>query len=232
MVLVLKESWTVLEDASELYVEDSTQEYIDGDNGGWGVGTNPNREDRCLIFFCKYIDYEGKESYFDLKSAYLGSEKKIGVAPGTGLSNSDKSTFTVVSTKDGHHSFTMIPVTQQASEPESPTTYDMYYSTSAGKAYMYISGAWAELSASHLPYAEDNSSAKTCEKLFDFRISMKRNSLIWKLADEDMSDDASTIGELDELNALMEGAWSKFEAGLKPTARKLLEKARKASINY
>jgi len=232
MSLVLKMSWTVLNDATEIYVEDSTQEYVDGSDGGWGVGGNPDREDRCLLFFCKYIDYDSKESYLDMKAGYMGNEKKFAVAPGVGLSNSDKSTFTVVSTKDGHHSFTMIPVVQQASEPTSPITYDIYYSTTDGKAYMYLSGEWTQMASTHLPYAENNSSAKTCEKLFDFRLSMKRNNLIWLLADEDMSDDASTTDQLDELEALMEGAWSKFEGGMKPTARKLLEKARKVSVNY
>ena len=89
MAFALKLGWSFLQDASEIYVKDKTQDYVDGDDYGWGEGDTPlQRSAYALLFWAKYIDYAGNESYLDQKNQYVSStDRKYAVAPGTGLAN-------------------------------------------------------------------------------------------------------------------------------------------------
>lgn len=230
MALVLKtnqDGWEVLENASEVYVKDTTQDYVDGSDGGWGTteGGLIDREDRCLLCFAKYTDYEGTESYLAQKLGYTGSDTSYAIAPGAGLSNTSQSQFTVLSVKDGHHTFFTYPMVQASSNPSSPSAYDLYYNTTSGLVYVYVSSAWTLLTSAHLSSIEGKTGMKQCDVLLQIRIKQKKNELRFRLGDDQISDDVRVQDLLDEINGLYDGAVAKFGAGLYPIARRIVEVA-------
>ena len=225
MDLVLKIDLSVLEDATEVYVEDSTQTYVDGESGGWGVSGNSARADKCLLCFCKHTDKDGNDSYFNFKDKYQStSDKSFAIDDGAGLDNTYKSLFTVQSTADGHHSIYLIPVTRAATGPSGATAYDLIYLTGSSKVQVYDS-TWKDLTVTNLPNIEAAQGVTSEEKLYNLRTVMNRNELVMKLGDDVIGDDNKITDILDELNALIEGAEIRFENDMKETARKILYEA-------
>jgi hypothetical protein len=225
MDLVLKIDLTVLDDATEVAVEDSTQTYVDGESGGWGVSGNSDRADKCLLCFCKYTDKDGNDSYFDFKDKYVSTDdKSYAIEDGTGLDNTYKSLFTVLTTADGHHSIYMIPVDRAATAPTGANQYDLIYLTGSSKVQVYDS-SWADLSVTDLPNIGTAQGVTSEEELYDLRTVMNRNELVMRLGDDVIGDDNKVMDVLDELNALIEGAHIRFGNNQKETARKILYEA-------
>jgi len=178
MALVLKQDRTIKQNASEIYLYESTQDYINDPNGGWGVttteGTNPDRADRAVLAFCIFTNEDDEESYLEMKDQYIGSETSYAVADGDGLINTDMSKFTILTPADGHHAFYTIPIERYSTggEPGSPAEYYTYYNITDAKVYMYYNSAYVELAETHLQYLKSNSDAKVCHQLIDVRIGV------------------------------------------------------------
>ena len=223
MELVLKMMWYPSEKLDFIAVDDATQEYVDGDDGGWGVGLNPDRADRCLVFWTKYIDSEGTESYTTLTSTVQDANAVVGVADGEGLVNTDKSRFLVSYGLDGHYIFYMLPIVRAASAP-SGVEGDTYFNTTDNVAYYHNGTSWVAIDQTILPTLESDSSIAVCEYLFDlskrYCLGTKVRELLLVLDEREGKDHKESIRELLNKDILW---WSAFKEGKQSTARKLLK---------
>jgi len=231
MDLVLKIGLTVKDDATEIYIKDTTQTYVDGEEGGWGVSGNAARADKCLLTFCKYTDKDGNESYLNFDSKYQSvNDKSFAIEDGTGLDNTYQSTFTALSTADGHHSVYLIPVSRAATAPSGATAYDLIYLTGSSKVQVYDT-TWKDLTVANLPNIEETQGVTLKEELYNLRTVMNRNELVMRLGDDIIGDDNIVLKVLDELEVLLEGATIRFNKNMKETARKILYEASRKDIN-
>ena len=178
MGFLLKMGWSFLDDGTEIYVKDKTQDYIDGEDYGWGQGDEPlQRSAYALLFFAKYIDYAGTATYLVNKDQYISStDRTYAVAAGTGLANTDMSIFSIYSTADGHHLFYMLPLEMKATQV-SGSSGDVNYNTDDAKPYYHNGSAWAQIGVATLPSLEALSSTKMCEELTDIRIVRAKNPI-------------------------------------------------------
>jgi len=222
MALVLKQAWYPYSDITAIAVDDNTQDYIDGTDGGWGVLGNPNRADRCLLFWTKYIDNNSVETYLSQQTTTQGSELAIGVADGLGLSDTDKSRFIVNYTKDGHNVFYMLPIIRSVSEPAG-VAGDLYYNTTDSTVYLHNGTSFQTLLVSDLPNLESYAGITVCEDLFDLNVrkalGVKTNDLD-NVHQRNVEDKEKEIREI--RNKIL--MWrSQFKEGKQPTARKNLK---------
>jgi len=203
-------------------VDDSTQDYIEGSDGGWGVLGNPDRVDRCLVFWAKYIDDASVETYKSQQTTTQGPENAIGVGDGLGLANTDKSRFVIDYGVDGHNIFYMLPIVRSATEPAGAEG-DMYYNTTDLGVYLHDGTSFNLLLVSDLPNIEGNAGITVCEDIFDLNV---RKALGVKTNDLDnvhlrnVEDKEKEIREI--RNKIL--MWrSQFKEGKQPTARKNLK---------
>lgn len=249
MALTLKMSTKYLYDGSEIYVYDSTLTYgsVAEADGGWGVttseGTNPDRSDRTLVFFAKFIDHESTETYLELKDQYPGTFTNLGLAPGGTLGtppdvNSIQSMFTVLSGTDGHHQFYMLPVAEAADSTGQPAVDgNLYYDTTQQNLYIYsgTQAAWIPVdSTSYFATFEAKTETKMCEYLVITGLLTKKQELTrtwWDcyLSRECKQEDM--FYNLQYLRSRMEGAQADFYGGLQPTARKTLQQLARKFCN-
>lgn len=226
MALILKEQWFLFTDLTTIAVDDVTQDYVDGDDGGWGVDGNPARADRCLVFWTKYIDSESIPSYVTQQVATQGTEKTIGVGDGNGLSNTDKTRFLVDYGSDGHYIFYLLPIERFASAP-SGVEGDLYFNTTDNIVYFYEGVGFRTLIESDLISIEGTPGIAVCEELFDLNkrvcLNRKTRELVFVLSDDNEREIKNTkeiIRELRNKDLLWRAT---FKEGKQPTARKLLK---------
>ena len=222
MGLVIKEAWYPYTDITAIAVDDDSQQYIEGSDGGWGVLGNPEREDRCLVFWAKYIDDQSAETYLSQQTTSQGAESAIGIGDGLGLSNTDKSRFVVDYNADGHNIFYMLPITRSATEPAG-NAGDLYYNTTDTTVYLHDGTGFSTLLISDLPNIEGEAGIAVCEDIFDLNarkaLGVKTNDLD-NVHIRNIEDKEKEIREI--RNKIL--MWrSQFKEGKQPTARKNLK---------
>ena len=223
MAFALKLGWSFLQDASEIYVKDKTQDYVDGDDYGWGEGDTPlQRSAYALLFWAKYIDYAGNESYLDQKNQYVSStDRKYAVAPGTGLANTDMSIFTVLSASDGHHKFYMLPLIMDTTRV-SGLSGDLYYNTDDAKPYRHNGTSWVQITSALLPTLEANEATKICEELTDIRIVRHLNEKKFQIYTPQKGANDTLKMYVRDFKNYLEMAIAAFYEEKQSTARKLI----------
>jgi hypothetical protein len=223
MELVLKMQWFPSAKIDFTAVDDATQEHVDGEEGGWGVDTNPDRADRCLLFWSVYTDYKSVEQLVALLSSAQDVEGVVGVADGQGLINTDKSRFLVTYINDGHYIFYMLPIVRYASEP-SGVEGDTYYNTTDKVAYYHNGSDFIPITSSELLLLYSAPGIAVCEELFDLKkrycLGVKTRELLLVIDKNESKDHKEAIRELRNKDLLWRAA---FKEGKQPTARKLLK---------
>ena len=223
MELVLKMQWFPSSQIDFIAVDDATQEHVDGQEGGWGVETNPARADRCLVFWSVFIDYTSTEQLVSLLSSTQDVEGVVGIADGQGLLNTDKSRFLVNYIDDGHYIFYMLPIVRYASAP-SGVEGDTYYNTTDKIAYYHNGTGFTPITSSELSLLYSAPGIAICEELFDLKkrycLAVKTRELLLVINKTTAKDHKEAIRELRNKDLLWRAA---FKEGKQPTARKLLK---------
>lgn len=226
MALVLKQERITFTTLTPVAIDDATQDYVDGDDGGWGVGGNPNRADRCLVFWTKYVSSESVESYITQQILTQNTEGTIGVGDGDGLANTDKTRFLIDFENDGHYIFYMLPVVRAASDPAG-VDGDLYFNTTDGLVYLYEGTAFRVLVEADLTSIEGTSGISVDEALFDFNkrvcLNTKTRELILVISDDNeraIKNAKETIREIKDKQLLWQ---TTFVENKQPTARQLLK---------
>ena len=222
MALVLTMEWFPYKDITAIAVDDTTQERVDGDDGGWGVGGNPDRVDRCLVFWTKHIDSASNESYLTQLNSVQAADGAIAFADGFGLANTDKSRFKVTY-GEGHLIFYMLPIVNEASEPAG-VEGDLYFNSVQAVVYYHDGASFIALTSDLLTNIESAAGIKVEEYLFDLNkrvcLGSKTRELIFDPQSRNIEKLEKQVRELRNKTLVW---WATFKEGKQPTARKLLK---------
>ena len=222
--LTIKEKYKY--DGSEINIVDATQTCNEEAAGLWSAAGNPARADRCLISWTKYTDDTGSETYLKYDDQYIGTFEELSFAPGAALADTDQSVFTVISTKDGQHTFYALAIEQYASAPGAPSEGDVYYNTATVGIYLYTT-AWTEITTvEQFASLESNTTKAECDVLVPTRLLIKKADLTHTWEEcllESNCDSDSKFYDLQYLRSRLEGAQGAFYGGMKPTGRKTIK---------
>lgn len=222
MALVLKRRIRDVINEDKAYIDEITQDYIDGTDGGWGQLTNPNRSERALLFFAEYIDEDDSASYLEQELNLIGSNVNLALKDGTGLSNTDISTFKIESAADGQHNL-YFAVLERDNTKVGGTAGDMYFNIDDSLPYYYNGSSWLEITDSLLDTIKVLSSVTVFNDLFKGR---RRKTLIE--ATRDLYSVANGYDEdlrqqRDDYSARLFNAQNAFNEGNESSARVLID---------
>lgn len=219
-MLILKIYVSGQYDGKRKFIYDNTQDYIDGDKWGWGRGDTPvNRADRALVTFTKKVDIESAETYIKTDQGY---DAYFHVAPGSGLTNTDKSRFDFISEGDYHYRYFLYPAVQAASAP-SVSLNGVYYDTAESKLKFSDGTVWRDFVYTDLAAIESKSDTATCEQIWFVDKIILLNLLKRKAYPLGRPCDESYVGLVDKLENYLFIIGSAFKEGKKATARKFLQ---------
>jgi len=168
MALVLKQAWYPSQDLSFIAVDENSLDYSQDGDGGWGVDTNPDRADRCLVFFAEHVNPDtGTASFVTQTTTTNDTDAVVGIGDGLGLTNTDTTRFKIEYSEDGWFIFYMLPIERDTTRVAAGTLGDLYFNTDNSKVYYYDGSSWVLLESDNLDAIKTTSGIKICNAVID-----------------------------------------------------------------